>query len=227
MKGWMDARGAAALVKDGMTIMIGGFLGCGAPHRLIDALLLSGARDLTLICNDGGMARSPLGEPLYSVAKLIHAGQIKKLVATHVGMNPEVFERSHAGTMALAFLPQGSMSEMLRAGGAGLGGVLTRAGLGTVVEGFEHARGVVNVDGQDFLLMAPLRADVALIYGDTVDEAGNIWYKGAESNMNPMMATAAETVICEAGRRVPLLSIRPEDVRTGGIFIDYAVEGGE
>lgn len=217
---------AVSLVKDGMSVMVGGFMGCGNPHKIIAALADSGVKDLTLICNDGAMPNGPDGSEYYGVAKLIHNRQVKKLIASHVGLNPEVAEQMNDGSMEVVLIPQGSMAEMIRAGGAGLGGVLTPTGFGTIVEEADHVHSVVEVDGCKFLLERPIKADVALICGHKVDKNGNVWYKGDTRNFNQVMATAANLVIAEADNLVELGGIEPENVVTQSILVDYIVDGG-
>ena len=175
----MDIQHAPELIKDGMTIMVGGFMGCGSPQRLLDAISRSDVKDL---------------------------------------MN--------ANEMEVVLVPQGSMAEMIRAGGAGLGGVLTPTGVGTIVEESELTHSRVTVNGKNYLLMLPLRADVALLSGYNVDRAGNIWYKGTTRNFNQVMATAADCVIVEAEHLTETGGILPENVMTPGILVDYIVEGG-
>ncbi|MGI5936874.1 MAG: CoA transferase subunit A [Oscillospiraceae bacterium] len=219
---------AVALIPDGASIMFGGFMGCGNAHKFIDALSKSGKKDLTVICNDAAMPGGPLGEEYYGIAKLVHNRQIKKLIATHVGLNPEVAVQSmQEGTLEVVLIPQGSFAEVIRAGGSGLGGVLTPTGVGTIVEQNPYCLGKQTINGRDYLLMAPLRADFAVIAGHKIDKAGNVWYKGNTSNFNIVMATAADTVIAEAEMVVEIGEIAPEDVRTSGIFVDYVVEGGK
>lgn len=133
MPEFTTAQKAAALIPEGASIMVGGFMGCGSPHHVIAALAELGTKNLTLICNDGSMLNGPDGSEFYGVAKLIHNKQVKKLIATHVGLNPEVAQQMNEGTLEVVLVPQGSMAEMIRAGGAGLGGVLTPTGLGTIV----------------------------------------------------------------------------------------------
>ncbi len=223
----IQADEAVRHVKDGMTIMVGGFMGCGNPHTLLDRLAKSGVRNLTLICNDAAFPKSPRGELPYGVGKLIHNKQVVKLIATHVGLNPEVSEQMNEKTLEVVLIPQGSFVEMIRAGGAGLGGVLTPTGLGTVVETADHVHSVVEIDGTRYLLERPLRADVALISGYRVDTRGNVWYKGTTRNFNQVMATAADLVIAEADILVEPGDIVPEDVVTPGILVDYVVKGDE
>jgi len=217
---------AVKLIPDGASVMFGGFMGCGNAHKFVDALSKSGVKDLTMICNDGSMPGGPMGEDFYGVAKLIHNKQVKKLIATHVGLNPEVGIQSFDGTLETILVPQGSFVEMIRAGGAGLGGVLTPTGVGTIIEDSPLCLGKQNINGRDYLLMAPIHADFAVISGYKIDKGGNVWYKGDTSNFSIAMATAADTVIAEAEMIVELGEIAPEDVRTSGVFVDYVVEGG-
>lgn len=203
-------------IKDGMTIMIGGFLGCGSPHRLIDALVEKGTKDLTLICNDSGFADIGAG-------KLVVNKQIKKLIASHIGTNRETGNQMNAGEMEVILVPQGTLAEQVRAGGAGLGGFLTPIGVGTVVE---EGKEKMVIDGTTYLVEMPLKADVALIAGETVDKFGNIVYYGATRNFNALMATAADTVIVEAEEVVEIGDLDPNHVVTPGIFINYIVNGG-
>ena len=226
---------AVKLIPDGASIMFGGFMGCGNAHKFVDALSKSGVKDLTMICNDASMPvaeDNPLyplsGDGFYGVAKLIHNHQVKKLIATHVGLNKEVAQQSMKDdppTLEVVLLPQGSMAEMIRAGGAGLGGVLTPTGVGTEIEQSPFCLGKQTINGRDYLLMAPLHADFAVIAGQKIDKAGNVWYKGTTSNFNIVMATAADTVIAEAEEIVD--QITPEDVRTFGMLVDYVVDGGK
>lgn len=226
MPKFVSIEEAAKLIPDGATVMFGGFMGCGSAHKLIDALSRSGVKDLTVIANDASMPGGPLGEEYYALAKLVHNKQIKKLIATHVGLNPEVATQNMVdGTLEVVLIPQGSMAEMIRAGGGGLGGVLTPTGVGTIVEENPYCLGKQTINGRDYLLMAPLHADFAVIAGAKIDKNGNVWYKGDTSNFNIVMATAADTVIAEAEEIVE--QITPEDVRTSGVFVDYVVEGGK
>ena len=219
---------AAALIKDRMTVMFGGFMGCGTPHDLIDVLADSGVKDLTLICNDASMPGGPMKEEHYGVAKLVHNHQVKRFITTHIGLNPEVAKQSmEEKVLEVILVPQGSMAEMIRAGGAGLGGILTPAGVGTIVEESPLCLGKQIIHGKEYLLMDALRADVAVIAGSVVDPIGNVWYRGATSNFNPLMATAADTVIVEAEEMVYLGGIRAEDIRTQSIYVDYVVRGGK
>lgn len=228
MAKFVSVKEAVDLIPDGASILVGGFMGCGSAHKIIDALSKSGKGNFTVYCNDGSMPGGPLGEDYYALAKLIHNGQVKHLVASHVGLNPEVATRMNDGSMKVDLIPQGSLCEMIRAGGAGLGGVLTPTGVGTIVEdNKEFVLGKINVDGRDYLHMKPIKADVALIAGYYVDKTGNIWYKGTTRNFNLPMATAAALVIAEADHVVETGEIKAENVHTYGVFVDYVVDGGK
>lgn len=212
---FIELEEAAAMIPDGATVMFGGFLGCGGAHSIIDCLVKRGVRSLTIIAND-----SPATG--YAHAKLIDNKQVKKLITSHVGMNPNVAAQMNTGELEVILIPQGSLVEMIRAGGAGLGGVLTPTGIGTLVA---EGKQVVRIDEKDYLLEKPLKADFAFISGYNVDKMGNVWYKGTTRNFSPVMAMAADTVICEAEHVVEVGEIEPENVMTSGIFVDYIVEG--
>ena len=227
MPKFVSIEEAVKLIPDGATVMFGGFMGCGNAHKFIDALSKSGVKDLTMICNDASMPGGPMGEDYYGVAKLVHNHQIKKLIATHVGLNPEVAQQSMQDcTLEVILIPQGSLAEMIRADT--LDRVLRAhpTGVGTIVEDNPYCLGKQTINGKDYLLMAPIHADFAVIAGYKIDKAGNVWYKGDTSNFNIVMATAADTVIAEAEQVVEIGDIAPEDVRTSGVFVDYVVEGG-
>ncbi|MDN5351240.1 MAG: acetate CoA/acetoacetate CoA-transferase alpha subunit [Clostridiales bacterium] len=205
---------AVAQVKDGMTVMIGGFLACGSPHRIIDALVQKGVKDLTIIANDTGFIDKGIG-------KLVVNGQVKKVVATHIGTNKETGRLMNEGKMEVVLVPQGTLAEQIRAAGAGLGGVLTPIGIGTpVAEGKDQ----LVIDGKTYLLEKPVKADIALIAGTKVDVKGNVFYREATQNFNPLMATAADLVIVEAGEVVEAGGIDPHLVMTPGLFVDYIVK---
>ena len=211
---------AVAGIKDGATIMVGGFMACGSPEILIDAVVRKGVKNLTIICNDAGV-------PGRGVGKLLSNGQIKKLIASHVGLNPEVAQRMNTDVAAdkldCLLVPQGTLAEQVRAGGAGLGGFLTPTGVGTIVA---EGKQVINMDGRDYLLEKPLRADFALIRGSVTDKFGNTTYNGTTRTFNPMMAAAADHVIVGACEVVEVGAIDPNHVVTSGIFVDSIV-GGE
>jgi len=213
-------------ISDGMVIMFGGFMGCGNAHKITKALSESGVQNITMICNDASMITSPFGEAHYGVAKLIHNRQVKKLIASHVGLNPEVAEQMNEGSLDVVLVPQGSLVEMIRAGGMGLGGVLTPTGIGTIVEDNDFVHGKIVIDEKEYLVKKPLRADIAILSGHIVDESGNTWFKGTTRNFSQVMAMAADTVILEAEKLVEVGAIEPENVMTPGILVDYIVCGG-
>lgn len=218
---------AVDMIPEGAVIMCGGFLGCGSAHSLIDALAQKGTKNLTIIANDCGMATGPQGEEFYGIAKLIHNRQVAHVIATHVGMTPEVGEQGMVDkTLQVDLLPQGTLAEMIRAGGSGLGGVLTPTGVGTIVEDSPYCLGRQSVMGKDYLLMKPIHADFALIGGHTVDTFGNVWYKGTTRNFNIVMAAAADVTIVEADCLVEVGGIEPENVVTAGAYVNYIVDGG-
>ncbi len=198
-------------IQDGMTLMIGGFLAVGAPTQIVDALVEKGVKDLTIICNDTAFPDKSLG-------KLIVNHQVKKLYVSHIGTNPETANQMNAGELEIEFCPQGTLAERIRAKGAGLGGVLTATGLGTIIaEGKE----IITVDGKEYLLEKPLGADVAIIGASIADEMGNLIYKGTTQNFNPIMATAADLVIAEVEELVKVGEIAPERIHTSGVYVDY------
>ena len=211
----IDARQAVDYVSDGMTVMIGGFMSNGTPEILMDALVKKGVKDLTVIAND-------TGTPGTGIAKLIAAGAIKRLIATHIGLNPQTGALMNEGKLDVTLVPQGTLAEQIRAGGAGLGGVLTPTGIGKAVA---DGKEIVVVNGRQYLLELPLRAGVALLRGAVGDAGGNTFYRGTTRNFNPMMATAADVVIMAAAELVPVGGIDGEAVVTPGIFVDYIVEG--
>lgn len=205
---------ALSHVKDGMTVFIGGFLGVGTPEKIIDALVEKGVKDLTVIGNDTGY-------PDRGIGRLVVNNQVKKVIASHIGTNPETGRRMHTGEMEVELVPQGTLAERIRCGGNGLGGFLTPTGVGTIVQ---EGKEVITVDGKDYLLEKPLKADVALLNGSIVDELGNIIYAKTTKNFNPMMATAADTVIVYAENLVKAGEIDPDHVMTSRIFVDYIVK---
>ena len=204
---------AASFVKDGMTLMIGGFLGHGTPERIIDEIVASGVKSLTLIVNDTAFPDKGCG-------KLVTNNQVKKLIVSHIGTNPNTGQKMNRGELEIEFSPQGTLAERIRSGGAGLGGILTPVGIGTIIE---EGKQMIQVDGTDFLLEKPLRADIALIYATTADDLGNLIYMGTMRNFNPLMAMAADTVIAEVEELKPAGELSPETIHTPHIFVDYIV----
>jgi len=209
---------AVEMIHDGMTIMVGGFLGCKNPYVIVDALVEKGVKDLTLIANDTSF-------PEIGIGKLIVNKQVKKLIASHVGTNKETGRQMNSGEMDVELVPQGTLAERIRAAGAGLGGVLTPTGIGTIVA---EGKDILTIDGKEYLLEKPLKSDIALIVGAKVDKKGNVSYAKATRNFNTIMATAADVVVVEADQVVEVGEIDPDDVMTPGIFVDYIVDvGGE
>lgn len=207
----ISAEKLSALFKDGMTIMVGGFLANGTPERIIDELVKSGVKDLTLIANDTSY-------PDRGCGRLIANHQVKKLIASHIGTNPMTGDQMNTGELVIEFSPQGTLAERVRAGGAGLGGVLTPTGLGTVIE---EGKQRIEIDGEVFLLEKPIRADFAFIKGSVGDEFGNLIYKGTTQNFQPLMAMAADCVVAEIEEIHPIGQIPMEQIHTSGIFVDY------
>ncbi|WP_315523082.1 CoA transferase subunit A [Fusobacterium massiliense] len=205
---------AISHIKDGMTIHVGGFLACGTPESIVTALIEKGVKDLTIVCNDTAFVDRGVG-------RLVVNNQVKKVIASHIGTNPETGKRMHDGTMEVELVPQGTLAERVRAAGYGLGGVLTPTGLGTVVQ---EGKEVIEVDGKKFLLEKPIKADVAIILGTTVDELGNVICAKTTKNFNPLMATAADVVIVEAAELVPGGSLDPDHLDISRIFVDYIVK---
>ena len=207
----ISLQDAVSKVKDGMTIMVGGFLAAGSPIAILDELSKSNVKDLTLICNDTAFADVAHG-------KLITNKQVKKVIVTHIGTNPNTSAQMNSGELEIEFVPQGTLAERIRAYGAGLGGVLTPTGLGTIVA---EGKDIITVDGKEYLLEKPVRADLALLGATIADEAGNLVYKGTTQNFNPLMATAADVVIVEVEKLVAIGEIQPESVHTPAIFVDF------
>jgi acetate CoA/acetoacetate CoA-transferase alpha subunit len=214
MKTAIRADAAAAAIPDGATLLVGGFMAVGTPHRMIDALVRRGARDLTIVANDTAM-------PGKGIGKLISAGAVRRVVASHIGLNPETQAKMIAGEIDVELVPQGTLVERIRAGGVGLGGVLTATGLGTPVE---DGKQVVEVEGRRFLLETPIRGDFALIAARQADYLGNLQYSLTAHNFNPIMALAADTVIAEPELIVPVGVIPPDAVRTPGVLVDHLLE---
>ncbi len=209
----ISAKDACSLIKSGMTLFVGGFLKCGTPTEVIKEILKTDTKDLTLVGNDTSFVDSDRGS-------LVSAKKVKKVIASHIGLNPETGRQMNAGEMEVELVPQGTLSERIRSAGAGLGGVLTPTGIGTEVQ---KGKQVITIDGKDYLLEKPLKGDVALIYGSKVDKAGNISFVGTTRNTNIVMATAADVVIVEAEEFVDGY-LNPNEVVIPGLFIDYIVK---
>ncbi|NOI58092.1 CoA transferase subunit A [Vibrio coralliilyticus] len=215
MKKRISADQIGQHLRDGMTIMIGGFMGTGAPEKLIDLLIENDIRDITLISTDTAL-------PGVGTSRLIAEQRVSKLYASHIGLNPETGRQMNDGVLDVELVPQGTLAERIRCGGSGLGGVLTPTGLGTLVA---ESKQLIEVDGQQFLLEKPLKADLALIRGSKVDLRGNVFYSKTTQNFNPLMATAAECVIVEAEQLVEIGGIQPEAVHTPSLYVDHIFVG--
>lgn len=202
---------AVEMINDGQTVMIGGFLAVGSANRIIEAMVKAGKKDLTIICND--TAYPEIGSGL-----LVASGCVKKCIVSHIGTNPITEQKMKAGEIEVELVPQGTLAERIRIGGAGIGGFLTTTGLGTLAE---EGKRKIEVEGKEYLLELPLRADVALIGASVADKYGNLIYRGTSQNFNPMMATAADLVIAEAKESVENLA--PEAIKTPYLFVDYIV----
>ena len=204
---------AVALIAEGASVMVGGFMGGGTPHRLVDELVRQHKRSLTLICNDSA-------RPGHGVGRLIDAGLVRRLITSHIGTNPLTLRRMLEGALEVELVPQGTLAERIRAGGFGLGGVLTPTGVGTLVA---EGKRTIQVDGREFLLEAALKADYALIAARRADYAGNLEYALTSRNFNPLMAMAGATTIAEADEIVPIGAIAPDAVVTPGVIVRYLV----
>jgi acetate CoA/acetoacetate CoA-transferase alpha subunit len=204
---------AVSMIPDGANLMIGGFMGVGTPERLIDELVRQGKRNLSVIANDTAL-------PGRGIGKLVTAGLVAKTIASHIGLNPETQQQMIAKKMAVDLVPQGTLIERIRAGGFGLGGILTPTGVGTVVE---EGKRRIDVDGKSYLLETALRADFALVHAFLADYAGNLSYALTARNFNPVIAMAADTVIVTADNIVPVGVISPDHVVTPAVIVDYLV----
>ena len=211
MKSIVSAKEAIDLIQDGSTVMVGGFLDCGAPDILIEELVNQNTGNLTMIANDTTY-------PDLDKGKLIVNRQVKKLITSHIGTNPETGRQMHDGELEVELVPMGNLIEKIRAKGTGLGGVLTPTGVGTSIE---ENKKTMEIDGEKFIFEKPLGADFALIYGTKVDRYGNVSYYGTTRNFNTIMATAADTVIVQADELVDCLD--PNEVVIPGLFVDYVV----
>jgi len=204
---------AVALIPNGASLMIGGFMGVGTPERVIDEILVQEKRDLTVIAND-------TASPARGIGKLIGAKRVRKAIVSHIGLNPETQQQMAAGELEVELVPQGTLIERIRSGGHGLGGVLTQTGIGTPVE---EGKQRIVVDGRSYLLEVALRADFALVHAFLADYMGNLSYALTARNFNPVIAMAAETVIACADNIVPVGVISPDHVVTPAPVVDYLV----
>jgi acetate CoA/acetoacetate CoA-transferase alpha subunit len=209
----ISVQEVAAKIKDGMSIMVGGFLGNGTPEKVIDAIVAGGVKNLTVITNDAAWENKGVG-------KLFVRKQVKKYIASHMGTNETVQNQYNAQELEVEFVPQGTLAERLRAGGSGLGGVLTQTGLGTLVA---EGKQIIHIDGKDYLLEKPLYADVAILGASKADTMGNLMYYGVSQNFNPLMAMAADVVIVQPDMLVEVGEIAPEAVHVPAILVDFLV----
>lgn len=205
---------AVSKIKDGMVVMIGGFMANGTPKKIVDALVAANVKDLTIICNDTAF-------PDKGIGLLIVNKQVKKVITSHIGTNPITIDQMNNKDIEVEFNPQGTLAERIRCAGAGLGGFLTPTGIGTVVE---QGKQKMTVDGKEYLLELPLKADVALIGASIGDKEGNLLYKGTSQNFNPIMAMAADIVIAEVQELVEVGQLPMENFHTPSIFVKYIVK---
>ena len=211
MKGALTPAAAADMIPPGASLMIGGFMGVGSPERLIDAIVARRVAGLTVIANDTAL-------PGRGIGKLISAGLVRHVIASHIGLNPETQAKMMSGEISCELVPQGTLIERIRAGGMGLGGILTPTGVGTDVE---TGKRVLEVEGKRYLLETPLTADFALVGAWQADYVGNLSYLLTAQNFNPIVALAGRTVIAEAESIVPVGVIPPDAVRTPGVLVDH------
>jgi acetate CoA/acetoacetate CoA-transferase alpha subunit len=207
---------AVAMIPDGASVMIGGFMAVGTPERIVDELVRQRKRDLTVIANDTAM-------PGVGIGKLVQAKLVRKAIVSHIGLNAETQRQMLAGEMEVELVPQGTLVERIRAGGYGLGGILTPTGVGTIVE---EGKQKLAVAGKDYLVEPALRADFALVNAFLADYLGNLAYALTARNFNPVIAMAAETVIVDADNIVPVGVIAPDHVVTPAPVVDYLVAQG-
>ncbi|MFD0049470.1 CoA transferase subunit A [Actinomycetes bacterium NPDC127524] len=201
--------------KDGMTILFGGFGGVGTPPGLIDLILQSGVKNLTVIGNDAGF-------PDIGIGRAVTAKRVKKMIVSHIGSNPNAGGFMTSGEMEIEFSPQGTLAERIRAGGMGLGGILTDIGLED--DFVKRDKGVVTVDSKRYLVEPAITADVAIVYAEKADPYGNLVYDKSARNNNPLVAMAGSRTIAEVREIVPLGSLDPEEIVSPGVFIDHIIE---
>ncbi|GAB1457712.1 CoA transferase subunit A [Spirochaetota bacterium] len=216
----ISAAEAAAKVKTGDVVQLGGFLGCGCPDGIVKALVDAGTHGLTLVANDTGIYNEAKGIS-NGPAPLVKAKAVKTIIVSHIGTNPEAQRQMNTGESEVLLVPQGTLAERIRAAGNGLGGVLTPTGVGTEVE---DGKQKIRLKGKDYLLEEALPGNVALIKAKKADKAGNLVFAKTARNFNPLMATACELVIVEAEEIVEIGAIDPDQVHTASIFVDFIVQ---
>jgi acetate CoA/acetoacetate CoA-transferase alpha subunit len=207
---------AVARIPDGASVMIGGFMCVGTPERLLDELVRQRKSNLYVVANDAGV-------PGKGIGKMVDAGLVSRMIASHIGLNPKAQQQMMAEKMSIDLVPQGTLVERIRAGGCGLGGVLTSTGVGTTVE---QGKRQIEIDGKTYLLETALRADFALVHAFLADYLGNLSYALTARKFNPVMAMAADTVLVTAENIVPVGVIAPDHVVTPGPLVDYLVANG-
>ena len=215
MMSTISLANAIEQIPEGASLMIGGFMGVGSPHRMIAELVRQKRRNLTIIAND-------TARPGFGIGQLIDAHLVGRVIASHIGTNPETQRQMIAGEIQVDLVPQGTLAERIRAGGYGLGGVLTPTGVGTKVA---EGKQVIEVEGVPFLLELPLKADFALLAAHRADYRGNLDYSLTARNFNPVMAFAATRVFAEAREIVPIGMIPPDEVVTPAVLVDALIEG--
>jgi len=213
----LTAHGAVGLIGDDTSLMIGGFLGVGTPESIITELIAQKKNGLTVIGNDSAF-------PDKGIGRLISEQLVKKLIVSHIGTNPVTQKQMIEKSLEVELVPQGSLIEKIRAGGVGLGGILTPTGVGTVVE---ESKQIIESEGQKYILELPIKAKFALIKAKKADYMGNLFYSLTAKNFNPLIALAADIVIAEVEEIVPVGSMSPEEIHTPGILVDYVVVGGK
>ena len=215
----ISAAEAAAKVKPGDTVLVAGFLACGSPIAIIRALAATDTGGLTLVCNDTATYDLKTGT-ITGVAHLVAGKRCKRIITSHIGLNQEAQRQMNEGETRIDLIPQGTLVEQIRAGGAGLGGILTPTGIGTEVE---QGKQVITIEGRPYLLELPLRGNVALIKASVADKAGNLIYSATARNFNPIMATAADLVIAEADEIFEIGALDPDAIHTPSIYVDFLV----
>ncbi|SDO47587.1 acetate CoA/acetoacetate CoA-transferase alpha subunit [Paenibacillus sp. yr247] len=207
---------ALQAITDGCTLMYGGFGGIGTPPTMIEGILQKGTKNLTIIGNDTGF-------PHIGIGRLVTAGRVKKVIASHIGSNPNAGQRMEEGTMEVVFYPQGTLAEKIRAGGVGLGGILVDVGVGTIME---QGKATVSIEEKTYLVEPALTADVAIVHANKADPFGNLVYDKSGRNLNPLVAMAGKITIAEVDEIVPLGELDPECIVTPGIFVDMVILNG-
>ena len=212
----VDISEAVSTVSEDSSVMVGGFLGCGSPDNLINEIITKKISGLTVIANDTAF-------PDKGVGKLIVNKCACRVIVSHIGTNPETQRQMIEGELKVELIPQGTLAERIRAGGVGLGGILTPTGVGTVIQ---EGKRVVAVEGREYLLELPLRADYALVKAKKADYYGNLVFSLTARNFNPLIVLACDTVIAEVEEIVPVGALTPDEIHIPGVLVDYIVVGG-